>query len=132
MKPKLIICAATILIAVCLSVSFYAATTPANPAWAGTWNTTWKSTDGRDVSGVVLIKFEPGSAKDLDGTVEAKGANGVMYGSLSTDGKTWSGDWFFANVGKGTFTFTLKANNKFEGTYTQTGVAGNFVWNGTK
>lgn len=76
--------------------------------------------------------MDSGNADGVDGVVEAKGANGVMYGTLSIDGKTWSGNWYNPDGVQGTFSFTLKDDKTFTGTYTQNKTTGNFVWNGNK
>jgi hypothetical protein len=110
------------------------ATSPAVAAasYLGTWQTTWKNADGTTGSAPVSVKADSPGSTSLDGVVEMKGPNGVMYGSLSSDGKTWSGDWWNSKGEKGTFTFTLKGNRAFDGSYTLSGATGNFSWNGTK
>ena len=101
-------------------------------AYIGTWQTTWKAADGRTVKGPMVVKADSGNANALDGVVVVKGADGAMYGTLSSDGKTWSGDWWNQDGQKGTFTFTLRDNKNFTGSYTIAGTTGNFDWHGNK
>jgi hypothetical protein len=101
-------------------------------AYLGSWQTTWKNPDGSTASAPLTVKADSENANTLDGVVEMKGPNAVLHGSLSTDSKTWSGDWWNAKGEKGTFTFVLKGNKQFEGSYTLSGTSGSFSWNGTK
>jgi hypothetical protein len=78
------------------------------------------------------VKADSGDPNALDGVVIAKGVDGAMYGTLSNGGKTWSGTWWNNDGTHGTFTFTLKDNKKFEGSYTASGFTGDYFWNGTK
>ena|SRR2546421_3035582 len=105
---------------------------PAATPFIGTWQTTWTTTDKRTVTAPVTIKAETGNATSLDGTVEVSGPNGTMYGSLSADGKTWTGNWWNPDGVHGTFTFTLKDNKNFTGSYTQAGANDSFDWHGNK
>jgi len=108
------------------------AVAPAASEFIGTWQTTWKNPDGTMGSAPVTVKADTENANALDGVVEMKGPDGVMYGKSSSEGKTWSGDWWNSKDEKGTFTFTLKDKKSFEGTYTLSGASGNFTWNGTR
>jgi hypothetical protein len=107
-------------------------TSPAASPFAGTWQTTWKNADGSSGAAHVVVKADSLEPNSLDGTMEMKGPNGVMYGAVSAEGKTWSGNWWSSKAEKGTFTFTLKQNRNFEGSYTLDGTTGSFNWNGTK
>lgn len=101
-------------------------------AYTGTWQTTWKAADGREVSAPIMVKADSENANALDGVVIAKGADGAMYGTISSDGKTWSGDWWNQDGQRGTFTFTLRDSKNFTGSYTIAGTTGSFFWNGKK
>jgi hypothetical protein len=114
------------------STNSLTATPLAASAFAGTWQTTWKNADESSGWAPVTIKADSQDANALDGVIEMKGPNGVMYGKLSTDSKTYAGDWWNSKGEKGTFTFTLKGTKSFEGSYTLEGTPGNFIWNGTK
>lgn len=113
------------------STNSLTATPLAASAFNGTWQTTWKNPDGTPGSGPVKVKADS-EPNALDGVTEMKGPDGVLYGTLSTDTKTWSGNWWNSKGEKGTFTFTLKGTKSFEGTYTMEGTAGTFSWNGTR
>lgn len=104
---------------------------PASP-FVGTWQTTWKATDGRTPSAPVTIRADSSNPNALDGAVEVPGPNGTMYGTLSSDGKTWSGNWWNPDGIHGTFTFTLKDNKNFTGSYTQSGAPDSYDWHGNK
>lgn len=109
----------------------------AAPATAGsftgkTWQTTWNTTDGRTVSAPVTVRADTRSRNALDGSVEVDGPDGAMYGTLSPDGKSWTGTWWNQDTIHGTFTFTLRDNNNFTGSYTVTSAAGSFDWHGTR
>ncbi|MGH9903658.1 MAG: hypothetical protein ACRD68_17765 [Pyrinomonadaceae bacterium] len=112
--------------------SSLAATPAAATPFVGAWRTTWKNADGSTASAPVAVKADSVETRALDGVIEMNGPNGAMYGSLSSDGKTWSGDWWNSKGEKGTFTFTLKGNKSFEGSYTLAGATGDFSWSGTK
>jgi hypothetical protein len=115
------------------SVTSSFATTPTvATAFVGTWQTTWKNPDGSTGTAPVIVRSDLSEANALDGVTETKGPNGVLYGSLSADGKTWSGDWWNSKGEKGTFTFTLKGRRSFNGSYTLEGTSGDFTWNGRK
>ena len=113
-------------------ISLAASTSAPRTSFIGTWRTTWKNVDGRTGSAPVIVKTDSSGANALDGLVEMEGPDEVMSGKLSTDGKTWSGDWWNAKGEKGTFKFTLTGNARFEGSYTIEGHDGNFSWNGTR
>lgn len=134
MKTKLIVILTLALTVVGLTVSLNNSmnSAAANSPFVGTWTTKWKTTDGREVSAPVIIRKDTGKATDLDGSVEVPGANGGMFGSLSADGKTWSGKWYNPDGVYGTFTFTIKDNKTFEGSYTQNGYSDSYYWNGSK
>ncbi|HMF55803.1 MAG TPA: hypothetical protein VK619_05555 [Pyrinomonadaceae bacterium] len=108
------------------------AASPVAATFIGTWRTTWKNVDGHTGSAPVTVKADSTNANALDGFVETEGPNGVMYGMLSADRKTWSGDWWNSKGEKGTFTFTLTGNRSFDGSYTIEGTAGSFSWSGTR
>src|SRR2546428_12305055 len=139
MKSKL-----TVLFTIALSVVLSAVlihsakATPPVPTFAnpfvGTWQTTWTATDGRTPSAPVTIKADASNPNSLDGAVEVPGPNGTMYGSLSSDGRTWSGNWWNPDGIHGTFTFTLKEqdNKNFTGSYTQVGAPDSYDWHGEK
>ena len=133
MKLKLMILFATILMVAGLNHAL-AHRSPAAPpsAFIGTWQTTWKTTDGRTVSAPVTVRADTGNANGLDGMVEVTGPNGLMYGTLSADGKTWSGNWWNNDGIHGTFTFTLKDNKTFTGSYAQSGASGDYDGHGNK
>jgi hypothetical protein len=97
-----------------------------------TWQTTWTTTDGRIVSAPVEVRADTGTRNALDGSVEVNGPDGAMYGTLSSDGNTWTGTWWNPDHIHGTFTFTLRGNNNFSGSYTVTGTDGSFDWHGTR
>ena len=77
------------------------------------------------------MKTDTTSANTLDGLVEMEGPDEVMWGKLSADGKTWSGEWWNVSGEKGTFKFTLTGSASFEGSYTVEGADGSYSWNGT-
>ena len=128
MKTKLTVLLVAALAVCVLSVTLSRGAHASSPAAAapssafvGTWPTTWTTTDGRIVSAPITVETDTGDANALDGVVEVKGANGVMYGTLSSDGKawTWSGNWWNPDGVHGGFTFTLadKASKNFTGSY---------------
>ncbi|GEM_PF-6829673 len=101
-------------------------------SFAGTWKTSWTTTDKRTAAAPVSLKADSKNANGIDGSVEVDGANGTLYGTVSTDGKTLTGNWWNPDGTKGTFTFKLTDSTHFTGTYTQAGVSGSFSWNGAK
>ena len=135
MKTKLIVFLMLALVTVALTVSIDNSTnsSAAESPFVGTWQTKWKATDGREPSAPITIKSDTGNGSSLDGSVEvANGANGGMYGTLSPDGKTWSGKWYNPDGIYGTFTFKMKNNETFEGSYTISGNSGSYYWNGSR
>jgi hypothetical protein len=105
----------------------------------GTWQTGWEAADkpGPNLNGPVTIKADKDAkgmdiANALDGVVEAPGVDGVMWGTLSEGGKTWSGNWWNHDGPYGAFTFTLTGNKRFDGTYTIAGRTGSFKWWGCR
>ena len=136
MRTKLIVFLTLAMFAVGLTVSINNSTSSsaaAASAFVGTWKTKWKTTDGREASAPVTIRTDSGNSMNLDGSVEVPNeANGGMYGTLSADGKTWSGKWYNPDGIYGTFTFTMKNNKSFEGSYTISGNSGSYYWNGSK
>ena len=111
---------------------------PPSP-FVGTWQTTWTPhyngpNDKSTVSAPVTIKVDAGDANALDGAVEAKGPNGIMYGTVSLDGRvwTWKGNWWNNDGKYGSFTFKLTAPNAFTGSYKIAGSNTEYDWHGSK
>lgn len=134
MKIKLTVYLMVALFAVGLTGALIIPTALADASqFVGTWNTTWKSDDGREVKAVVRIKTDSGNSNSLDGIVEVPGADGGMFGDYTAATKTWSGAWYNADGQKGTFTFKMAKDNKsFDGSYTINGKSGSFNWKGNK
>ena len=142
MKTKLtvlLVAALTVcVLSAALSRGAHASSPAAAPssAFVGTWPTTWTTTDGRTVSAPITVETDTGDANALDGVVEVNGANGVMYGTLSSDGKasTWTGNWWNTDGVHGSFTFTLadKTGKNFTGSYRVAGSDKDYDWHSTK
>jgi len=115
-----------------ISINRTAAMPSVAAPFVGTWQTTWKNPDGTMASAPVTVTADSTEAGALDGVVEMKGPNGVLFGTVSSDGKKWSGEWWNSRGEKGTFAFTLKGTKNFDGSYTLTGTTGDFSWNGSK
>lgn len=106
------------------------------PSFVGTWPTTWTTTDGRTVSAPISVKVDTDDPNALDGVVEVKGPNGVMYGTLSSNGnaRTWAGNWWNPDGVHGSFTFTLadKTSKNFTGSYRVAGSDKDYDWHSTR
>ena len=115
--------------------AFAPAAAPAS-GFVGSWPTTWTTTDGRTVSAPILVKVDTDNPNALDGAVEVKGPNGVMYGTLSSDGKasTWAGNWWDTDGVHGSFTFTLadRTSKNFTGSYRVAGSDKDYDWHSTR
>lgn len=137
MKTKLLVFLTLALTTIGLTASINDSmnSAAANSPFVGTWQTKWqRATDKTIATAPITVRTDSGKATDLDGTVEVPGANGAMFGSLSADGKTWSGNWWNPDGVRGTFTFTLRGvdGKSFSGSYTQVGADGKFDWSGTR
>lgn len=112
---------------------------PPSP-FVGTWQTTWtphynNPGDASKVSAPVTITADTGDPNALDGAVQvSKGPNGVMYGTVSLDGRvwTWKGNWWNNDGKYGSFNFKLTAPDSFTGTYRINGLDKDFDWHGSK
>lgn len=110
------------------------ASAPVSP-FVGTWSTQWKVREqpAPDARANVRFAVDLGNPNSLDGAVEVKGPNGVMYGTLSSDGKTLEGHWWNPGSVYGNFTFKLDTTGKsFTGTYTVAGSDTTYKWTGSK
>ena len=97
----------------------------------GTWTMQWKDDSNIDIRAPLVIKADSGTANALDGVLEVKGANGVYYGTLTTDGKKWTGNWWNPGSVYGSFELRLENPNKLEGTFTKVGGTAK-PWSGTR
>ena len=126
MKSKLTVLLTATLALVVLSValSHRAETAPPAPSpFVGTWQTSWDVhyPPNPGTGAPITVKAETGDPNALDGVVEVKGANGVMFGKVTEfrGGWTWTGNWWNTDGTYGGFSFTITNDNKkhFNGTY---------------
>ena len=115
------------------------ASPPAPPPspFVGTWQTTWTPHyGGLDVKAPLTVSADTNDPNALDGVVEVKGPNGMMYGAVSLAGAvwTWKGNWWNNDGTHGSFTFTLseRAGKNFKGSYKIAGSEKAYDWSGSK
>jgi len=116
------------------------ASSPVPSPFIGTWQTTWDVTYAPDPAkgAPITVKADTGDPNTLDGVIEVKGANGVMFGTLSYDknvkGWIWTGNWWNPDGVHGGFAFTVLDSNKnrFDGNYTVAGSDKSYKWQGTR
>ena len=110
---------------------------PLPSPFVGTWKTTWTPHyGGPEVKAPVTVSVDTSDPNALDGVVEVKGPNGMMYGAVSLAGAvwTWKGNWWNNDGTHGSFTFTLseKTGKSFTGSYKIAGSEKAYGWSGTK
>lgn len=117
-----------------------AVSTASAQSFIGTWQTQWTDPPDPPKNSRIIVMADDEQGK-LDGTIIGKGWNGLMYGTLSSDGRTWKGntcvpdgEWKCVH---GPFEITLNPDNKsFKGTWDQVGrpnqTGTKRTWMGTK
>ena len=116
------------------ALAFAATALPAAPAFAddfsGVWATDWDGSGGYNAGRArMIITRSPTDPTELDGMWDSKGYNALLTGKLT--GQSWTGTWMIpGTAAAGTFTFTLKSNSHWEGTWT-TG-ADHAAWRGNR
>jgi hypothetical protein len=106
-----------------------AASSPVPSNFTGLWDTQWDPGGGISAGrSRMVITQSPIDATELDGTWDERGYNGVLTGHVR--GNTWSGTWMVPGGTSGSFSFSLRNEAAWAGTWTMGNSTS--VWRGRK